>query len=132
MRPDPATEQALSSTVDRLFDSMAARQLEETLAAFIADESVALYGSEVSEVVIGQDALRDFFERLYAKPHGPRFTLKNPRWSVGDRVAWFTAEAEVRFGDQVVTPYRLTGILEKSEGKWRWALFNGSEPLPDR
>jgi hypothetical protein len=76
--------------------------------------------------MIGLDALRRFFERLYRSSDGPRFRFGNRRASVSGEVAWFTAEGEVAIGGRVITPYRLTGILERRDGCWLWRLFNGS------
>ena len=132
MRADPTVEAELAAALDRFFDHVAHCRLEETLACFAPDDDVALYGSEVSETVIGQDALRRFFESLYRSSDGPRFRFGDRRATVRGEVAWFTAEAEVAIGGQVIAPYRLTGILERRDGRWLWRLFNGSEPQPDR
>lgn len=125
-------EAEIVSTIDDFFDCLADRRLEDALAAFTPEGDASLYGSEVSEIVIGRAALRSFFGQIFAKPHGPRFKLRDRRVSIRGDVAWFTAAAEVAFGEQVLAPYRVTGILEKREGRWLWALFNGSEPRPDR
>lgn len=132
MRADPPTEAEIFAAVDAFFGHFANRRLEEALAAFLPDADVALYGSEIGEVVVGPDALRDFFGRLFARPGGPCFSLKDRRASVAGNVAWFTSAAEVRIGDLTISQYRLTGVLERRAGRWLWALFNGSEPLPDR
>ena len=85
MYADAPTEAAVFAAVDALFDHLANRRLEETLAAFAPDLDAALYGSEVGEVVVGPEALRLFFERLYSKV-GPRFTFGGtPRFRRGRR-----------------------------------------------
>jgi hypothetical protein len=132
LRTDPAVEAELFTAIDRFFDHVADRRLEDTLACFAPDDDVALYGSEVSETVIGADALRRFFECLYRNSVGPRFRFGNRRATVRGEVAWFTAEAEVAIAEQMIAPYRLTGILEYRGGKWFWRHFHGSEPQPDR
>jgi ketosteroid isomerase-like protein len=132
MRADAETERAVFAAVDALLDHLAARRLEEALAAFLPDPDAALYGSEVGEVFVGRAALRTFFTALFRRPTGPRFMLTDRHASVRGDVAWFTAAARVAIGDQVFAPYRLSGVLEKRDGRWLWALFNGSEPLPDR
>ena len=132
MRADSATEREVFAALDDFFENLANRRLEETLAAFAPDADVALYGSEVSEVVIGPDALRDFFRRLYERLGGPRFVFRERRLSSSGSVAWFVADAEVALGPNVASPYRLSGVLEKRGGRWLWLLFNGSEPHPDR
>ena len=125
-------EAEVGEAIDAFFDCLADRRLEDTLAAFTPEGDASLYGSEASEIVIGHTALRRFFGQIYARPHGPRFKLRERRMSIRGNVAWFTAEAQVAFGDQVLAPYRVTGILEQREGRWLLALFNGSEPRSDR
>jgi ketosteroid isomerase-like protein len=132
MRADSAMEREVFAALDEFFENLANRRLEETLAAFAPDADVALYGSEVSEIVIGPDALRSFFGRLYEKLGGPRFTFRQRRLSSSGSVAWFVADAEVALGAHVASPYRLSGVLEKRDGRWLWLLFNGSEPQADR
>jgi len=122
---------AIAAAVDGLFDAMAAALLDETLAFFTPADDAALYGSEVGEVIIGHDALRSFFQHLYVKGQGPRFVLRDRRLSIRGDIAWFVAEADVHLAGQIV-PYRVSGVLERHEGRWLWALFNGSEPRPDR
>ena len=132
MRADPQTEAAIFDAVDAFLDHLANRRLDETLRAFASDADVALYGSEISEVMIGQAELRRFFERIYARARGPRFTLAERRASASGNVAWFTSAAQVQIGDLILSSYRLTGVLERRDGRWLWVLFNGSEPRSDR
>ena len=127
----PVDEDVLAA-VDFLFDCIADRRLEDTLAAFSPADDAAIYGSEVGEVAVGQTALWRFFETLYRMPDGFRFALSSRRISVRADVAWFTADAEVTVAGKVYAPYRITGILEKREGRWLWVLYSGSEPRPTR
>jgi hypothetical protein len=132
MHADRGVEQEVFAAVDAFLGHLAGRRLAAALECFAPDADVALYGSEVGEVVIGPEALRHFLGKLCERPYGPSFTLLRKRASVRASVAWFTAEAEVAIGNQRIEPYRLTGVLEKRQGRWLWMLFAGSEPLPDR
>ena len=132
MRADPATEREVLAALDDFFEHLANQRLEEVLEAFAPDADVALYGSEVSEVTVGPDALRSFLKRIFERPDGPRFAFRQRRLSSSGGVAWFVADAEVTVGPHVASPYRLSGVLEKRGGRWLWLLFNGSEPRPDR
>jgi ketosteroid isomerase-like protein len=132
MRADSATEREVFAALDDFFENLANRRLEETLTAFAPDADVALYGSEVSEIAIGPDALRRFFRRIFEELGGPRFAFRQRRLSSSASVAWFVADAEVVLGAHVASPYRLSGVLEKRDGRWLWLLFNGSEPRPGR
>jgi hypothetical protein len=132
VRADAETEREVWNAVDALFEHFAECRPDSALACFASDPDVSLSGSEVSEVFIGPAALREFLTKLLARPSGPKFRLFEKRMTRRGDVAWFTADAEVTIGDVRISPYRLTGVLEKRNGRWFWMLFNGSEPLPDR
>jgi ketosteroid isomerase-like protein len=132
MRADPTVEREVSAAVEAFVDALAARDLDTLLAAFVNNSDVALYGSEISEVAIGPEALRHFLQRICALPSGPRLTASEWRISTNSDVAWLTAPARVAIGETVADPYRVTLVLEKRNGRWLIALFNGSEPMPDR
>ena len=125
-------EAEILAAIDRFLGALAGRRLDEVIDAFSEDADTYLYGSEVSEIVIGPAAIRRFFERFFQARAGPRFTLGARNVSVSGDIAWFVAECEVVVGDQTVAPYRLCGVLQRRDGRWRWRLFNGSEPRPDR
>ena len=132
MPADPDTEREIRAAVSAFFDALANRRLDDLVAAFSDESDVALYGSEVSEISIGPQAVRRFLERICALPSGPRFTFGEWQISVDGDVAWLTVPARVAIGETVADPYRLTLILRKRRGRWLIALFNGSEPAPDR
>jgi ketosteroid isomerase-like protein len=129
---DASVETEVRRAIDALFQHLANNRLDEACAAFATDESTALYGSEADEVVVGPDKIRAFPTKLLARP-GPVFTLESVALSWNGDVAWFTSGAVVQVSSSGARlPYRLTGVLVRREGKWLWALFNGSEPLPPR
>lgn len=120
---------AILKAVDALLDHIANGRLQESVDAFTRDPDVALIGSELEEVAIGPEALRDFFTTLYAYPHRILFTLPDRKVSAFGHVAWFTGDGTYRLstgGDE--KPYRLTGVLEWRRDRWLWQLFSGSEP----
>ena len=48
-------------------------------------------------------------------------------------VVWFVCPATLQpRGDGAPgdRPYRLSGVLRRTAGQWRFALFNGAEPAP--
>jgi ketosteroid isomerase-like protein len=132
VKANEETERQVSAAVDSLLNHFAAGDVEGAMDCFAEDADIALYGSEVSEVVIGPVAMRAFFQRVLGGISKPRFTLSNRRVSAGSDVSWFTADAEVDIGGVRASPYRLVAVLEKRHGRWLWTLFSGSEPLPDR
>lgn len=118
--------------METFFAGLARRDLAAVLDAFVPDERAALYGSERGEVAVGQEALRDFFAAICAKPVPFEFSFAHPRVALEGKIAWMVAEAEVRAGAERIAPYRITMVLVQTGSRWKIALFDGSEPLPPR
>ena len=67
---------------------------------------------------------------LYPPPWTRRPGGASRSGSHGD-VAWLFASGEVvvtDHGADTRVPYRLTGVLERRNGAWKWRQFHGSEP----
>lgn len=132
MRPDLQTATAIRTGIDALFTALAEGRADAALACF-ANDDVALFGSEAGEAALGPAALTAFLQSLLARA-GPRFSLSEPvSLSVNGDTAWFACDATVATPvSETPLPYRVVGILVRRDGRWRWALFSGSEPAPAR
>ena len=125
----PKQRGAIRAAIDALFAAVSAGRADDAAACFVADDDVALYGSEEGEVAIGPTNLKNFLDALLARP-GPRFELAAPlEISVAGDAAWFASDAAVHIGGARI-PYRLAGVLVRRDGRWLWTLFSGSEPAP--
>ena len=131
MYADRATEAEIFAAVDAFFEHLANGRAEAA-DCFLEDEDSALHGSEVGESLFGRENIRAFLATLFAKAGSARFTFGERRASISGDIAWFVADAQVAVGAAVVAPYRVSGILERRDGRWRWRLFNGSEPVSGR
>jgi uncharacterized protein (TIGR02246 family) len=117
-------ESALSQLGRMLFDRDAAFADQ-----FLAD--AVLVGSEAGEVARGREAIRALLARFHDLPD--RYTWDWQRIDVetAGAVAWLFAEGSVVASGargRLARPYRLSGVLERHDGVWRWRLFHGSEP----
>jgi uncharacterized protein (TIGR02246 family) len=114
--------------------ALATHDPEEVLEVFTREGAV--FGSEVDEEAIGRDQLRAIFTKICEWPDTISWTWEiRTAAQLGD-VVWFAAS-----GTCVITaldgraktaadPYRITGVLRRTQGRWLFALFNGSEPQP--
>jgi len=99
---------------------------------FASDAEVLLVGSEVGEVADTRAGLAAFLEKIYAQPMRVRWEWKTQRVASAGDVAWIFAEGELlaqASKDTIRRPYRMSGVLERHDGRWRWRLFHGSEPV---
>jgi uncharacterized protein (TIGR02246 family) len=115
-----------------LVAALATHDPEEALDVFTREGAV--FGSDHGEEAVGRDELRAFFSDICAQPHTISWTWElRTAGHLGD-VVWFVASGTCVFthadGTQVTVadPYRLSGVLRRTQGRWLFALFNGSEP----
>jgi ketosteroid isomerase-like protein len=126
---DPETSKQVVQRLDLLNQLLAAKD-KGIVNEFETD--ALLLGSEENEIAIGRDQLDPFFAKLFALPVKVSWAWKETRvTSLGD-IAWLYADGEVvetaKDGKEVRAPYRLTGVLGRTGGSWKWRLFHGSEP----
>jgi ketosteroid isomerase-like protein len=129
-----ADREEILRALDR-FEAMVASRDKAILSEFADAPDSRLIGSELSEVAAGPDEIGRLVQRFFDMPVqiGWEWRTRDVS-SVGD-VAWLYAEGHVVISDgasEQRSPYRLTGVLERTAGTWRWRLFHGSEPIPDR
>ena len=97
---------------------------------FASDPDVVVVGSEANEIEIGRDQIAQMIKTLAAGP-AVRFEWKQTRSGSKGDVAWLFASGDAIVTDQgkeTRLPYRLTGVLERQSGAWKWRQFHGSEP----
>jgi ketosteroid isomerase-like protein len=129
MWADGEDERAIFSAVDRFLEGVAAKRLEQTLAAFSGDPDCKLIGSEAGEEALGPAALRKFFVGMFARPSIFSVTWRSRRASINGDTAWFSAEVDAHMSTSDRTgPYRITGVLVRRDGLWLWQLYHGGEP----
>jgi len=129
MWADGEDERAIFSAVDRFLEGVAAKRLEQTLAAFSGDPDCKLIGSEAGEEALGPAALRRFFVGMFARPSIFSVTWRSRRASINGDTAWFSAEVDAHMSTSDRTgPYRITGVLVRRDGLWLWQLYHGGEP----
>ena len=121
-------ERAIFAAVDRFMELVAAKRLEETLAAFSGDPDCSLIGSEIGEEALGPAALRSFFAEMFARHPPFSVAWQSRRASINGDTAWFSASVEARMSPSESVPYRITGILVRRSGRWLWQLYHGAEP----
>jgi ketosteroid isomerase-like protein len=92
MRADQEAERAVLALLDAFNDALGHRDLDATLALFVADADVTLVGSEEGETATGPSELRSFFERSFARPGTFCFERRLCTVSARCDVAWFFAD----------------------------------------
>ena len=129
---DPTPEAIVDSALTTLVSCTRQRDLRGTLELFVDD--AAVFGSDEGEFARGRDDVREFLTALYAEPVTYGWTWDHPVAGRHGDVVWFVALSQVILegeGAPPPVPYRLSGVLRLVGGRWRFALFNGAQPVAE-
>lgn len=135
MHPDPRpsppdADPEIRGALERLNALLRARD-PELLAEFTACADMLLIGSEAEEIVEGRPGFEGFVHSLFALPVTLGWEWSRVRVAREQDLAWVFARGELVIRDvegERRKPYRMTGVLQRRDGRWRWRMFHGSEP----
>lgn len=128
VQADAQTREEVLVALGELRMAIAERRLEGALALFAPDADAAVIGSSLGELARGPLEIRAFLERLLAQPEHVTWEWDYVSVSRCGDVAWLSLDGAVVLGGAAARPYRITGVLERRQGRWLWSLFHGSEP----
>lgn len=115
--------------LQRLTDLLRAR--DYAFADEFDPSSALLIGSEAGEVASTRAEMMSLLTRIYQLPVRIGWQWNDVIADASGEVAWVYAEGRLTMTkDSGVEhkPYRMSGVLQRSNGCWRWRLFHGSEP----
>jgi ketosteroid isomerase-like protein len=125
-----AAELLAREALQRLNDLLGARDL--AFADEFDPSSALLIGSEDGEVASGRAEMTRLLTSVYALPVRIGWEWDEVAADASGDVAWVYAEGRLAMaGDSGVErkPYRMSGVLQRSNDRWLWRLFHGSEPV---
>jgi ketosteroid isomerase-like protein len=128
VQADAATRSEILLALGEFRAAVRERRLEGALALFAPDADTTLIGSEVGEIARGPMEIRPFLEDLFDQPQTFSWEWDDVSISSSGDVAWLWTEGALVINGRSERPYRITGVLERREGRWLWSLFHGSEP----
>lgn len=101
------------------------------VALFADDAPIWFAGSDVHEHATTPAGLHGMMAKLAASPTRLRFEWDQRQVQVNGEVAWVNAAGRVAIGvaeGETSVPYRVTAVLLRRAGRWRWQTFSGSIP----
>jgi ketosteroid isomerase-like protein len=112
------------ATFDALFRAILDdRDPDAFMALWADDDDVVMWGSELTERGDGRAQIRALGESIAAHPGEIRFTWDVRRVRKEGDTVWINAAGSVNG-----SPYRMTAVLVRRHGEWRWHTFSGCEP----
>jgi ketosteroid isomerase-like protein len=128
--PRTSAERGVRRALIRL-NGLLARRDTAVVDEFVAADDTLLIGPMADERARGIVQIADYFQQLFANAETISFAWREVDVSVRGDVAWLHAEGQIiRRTDagEERRPYRLAAVLEPHGARWRWRLFQGSEP----
>lgn len=119
-------------TFDALFTAACVeRDAAVAAALFVDDASISFSGSDLDEHATDGVALLSLLQALAASPSTLSFEWSAKAVHVTGDTAWVNAVGSVTIsgsdGNRTI-PYRVTAVLLRRSGSWRWHTFAGSTP----
>jgi ketosteroid isomerase-like protein len=112
-------------------DAWARHDMDALLALFGPDPDVVVIGSGVDEKRLGRAELREQLQRDWAHSETVSIEFERHVVSAAGVVAWASADMVVHAriaGLRMTFPGRLTVVLEKRRGQWKWMQSHFSLP----
>ncbi|MDQ4086754.1 MAG: nuclear transport factor 2 family protein [Pseudomonadota bacterium] len=94
-------------------------------------EFFLLVESDAGEVASTRSELESLLSGIYALPVQVTWRWNQVMTKLAGNVALVFAEGDLMLsGSDGIErrPYRMSGMLQRSHGRWLWRLFHGSEP----
>jgi hypothetical protein len=124
---------AIQATLSRWNNAIRDRNISKALSVFDSTRQVLLVGSDSAEVFPGYEGVRRLLTAFFSGPDRAYFDLGEPIIQQQGTSAWMFVSGGiiVQEGARVIsrTPYRISIVLIKKGGAWKWTLFHGSSPV---
>jgi ketosteroid isomerase-like protein len=115
-----------------LGDAFAARDLDAAMACFVPGDDIGYAGSEQRESANGRDALAVLLGKVFRRDeaYGWKVAAATVHRYGAQAYVFAEADGEVRTdaGATDQFPYRVSGMVELVDGRWRWRHCQGGEP----
>jgi ketosteroid isomerase-like protein len=96
-------------------------------ALWATDPDTVMWGSDEDERAHGPEEVKALLEAVVASPSELGFEWEEREQHVEGDVCWINARGTLYVNGEA-TPYRVTAVLVRRDGVWRWHTHSGSEP----
>ena len=128
----PDTRAGIVAAAHQLSAAFAARDLGAALDCFVTGDDIGYTGSEHAEAAAGRAAVTRLLASVFARDEAYSWQVTGATVREYGEFAYLLAEADglARADDGAVTPfpYRISGVVQRAGGRWRWRHCHGCEP----
>lgn len=136
--PETEAEADAAQTLEQ-FGRMWESENMNTFDRIIADDAdMVVIGTDAAEFIVGHDAFRQARAEQFEAFENVEFNVLSRSLKLSDSgtVAWFTQQFDlftVAEGNPVnLEDLRLSGVMERRDGRWRIVQLHTSVPVPGR
>jgi ketosteroid isomerase-like protein len=131
MNADQKTQAEVTQTLKGMFEAYKKKDLSGVLSYWATDPDLVAIGSGEDEKAVGVGKYVEGLLRDWAQAEVTAIGVKNFVVSAAGVVAWFVADVTFTYkaeGKEAALPGRMTGVMEKRNGKWLWVQMHYSTP----
>ena len=131
LNADQKTQVEVTQSLKGMFEAYKKKDLSGILSYWAPDPDIVVVGSGADEKAVGIGKYVEGLMRDWAQAEVTSIGVKNFAVSAAGVVAWFSAEVTFTYkiqGKEDILPGRMTGVMEKRNGKWLWVQMHYSSP----
>ena len=126
------TRAGIVAAAHDLSAAFAARDLGAALDCFVAGEDIGYVGSEHGESASGRAAVTRLLATVFARDEAYSWRVTTAIVREYGEFGYLFAEADglarTDGGELTPFPYRISGLMQRVGGRWRWRQCHGCEP----
>ena len=130
MRADEETKKAVNAVLEKMAQAMAARDITAFIKLFAKDPNMFTIGLEEAEMSIGINQLQERMQGTFDEAEAISLKYGWTTIKANGPVAWvashITYNIKKKEQEALSLSTRLTGVLEKTDGKWLWVQLHFS------
>jgi hypothetical protein len=131
MKADQTTQTEVTHSFKGMFESYKKKDLQGVLSFWGNDPDVLVIGSGPDEKSVGVGTFVESLMRDWSQAEITAIGVKDYMVSAAGAVAWIGADLTFQYKIDEKTQEmlgRLTGVMEKRNGKWLWVQMHFSVP----
>jgi len=127
---------AVTSVLDQYLQAFRASDQQGVAQVYAHDDDLVVFGSNPADRRFGWNATRTYIEKYFAGVDAIEITLKERQVRIhrSGETAWFSQvlDWKEKAGNETaaMNGLRISGVLEKREGRWLIVQLHASGPLP--
>lgn len=121
----------ISETLNLFNNAAQNANTDQMMSLFDDSENIMFIGSDSAEIWKGKEQIKGHLNSIFPKES---VSLEMTRIDIdyNGNTAWVFVDGAIIIstttGEKIKAPYRFSGVMVKKYNKWKWRLFNGSNP----